>query len=636
VREQLEIGGLFLAAAFAVAQTSESPVSPGDGPLFPITYLVLAFLVASFQRRVGVALGISAVALDGICWWLRGARVTELPALAAHAGFLLLFAVLFHAVLAARLGAARRAERAAVARRMRDIEQRARDFRLLAPAASGTDDDEWERRTLEAAVVEVESALRGACGVAAAALRARSAAVFTVTEDDRELRLREFASTCAPARRVPAGEGPLAAVVHARTPVRLDGDLVANWCDGGPKPRAMLAVPLLERRGHVRGVLLVDRVEPQPFTDDDERLLSTVASEILRAMDSERLMSDLKRAREEKEHFYQALERLNRTSKAREVCDAVLEVAGGMVKVDFGAVTLTDDRSGALRHRIVRVAPGEHAGSGVFEGAEFEDKGIVASVVRLAASLPGRDLDLDKAVIFDEGMRVKGLSSLKVLPLKTGDRVLGTLIVGARDRGRYGPDDVRQLEVVAMQAAEAILRARLFDETERLATTDGLTGLLNHRVFQSRLDEHVAAAVRYSKKLSFLLTDVDHFKKVNDTYGHPAGDEVLRGVARILAREARSTDLVARYGGEEFAIVMPETDAAGAMVIAERIREKVAAAIFRTGAGDLRATISIGIATSPDHAKSKARLVELADAALYRAKRGGRNRTVAAGQREAA
>jgi diguanylate cyclase (GGDEF)-like protein len=637
VREQLEIGALFLAAAFAVAQTSEPPSSAGDGPLFPIVYLVLAFLVASFQRNVGAALGFSAVALDAACWWSRGAHGAELPMLAAHAGFLLLFAVLFHAVLASRLGAARRAERQAVARRMRDIEQRARDFRLLAPGGA-PDDQDWERRTLEAAVVEVESALRGACNVAAAALRARSAAVYTLSDDDRELKLREWASTCAPATVIPAGEGPLAAVVQARTPVRLDGDIAANWCESGLKARAMLAVPLLERRGHVRGVLLVDRPDPQPFTNEDERLLGTVASEILRAMDSERLMSDLKHERDEKERFYQAIERLNRTTKARDVCDAVLEVVAGMVDVDFGAVTLTDDRSGSLRHRIVRVAAGEHAGSGVLEGAEFEDvpKGLVASAVRLASSLPGRELDLTKAVVFDEATRIKGLASLKVLPLKTGDRVLGTLVLGARRRGAYPQDDVRQLEVVAMQAAEAILRARLFDETERLATTDGLTGLLNHRVFQSRLDEHVAAAVRYSKKLSFLITDVDHFKKVNDTYGHPAGDEVLRGVAKILAREARSTDLVARYGGEEFAIVMPETDAAGAAVIAERIREKVAAAVFSTGAGELRATISIGIATIPDDARAKARLVELADAALYRAKRGGRNQTVAAGQREAA
>jgi diguanylate cyclase (GGDEF)-like protein len=184
-----------------------------------------------------------------------------------------------------------------------------------------------------------------------------------------------------------------------------------------------------------------------------------------------------------------------------------------------------------------------------------------------------------------------------------------------------------------MQAAESIYRARLFEQTERLATTDGLTGLLNHRTFQGRLDEHLAQAQRYGKRLSLILCDIDHFKAVNDTYGHPVGDVVLKGVARTLAREARTTDLVARYGGEEFAVVMPETDAAGALAIAERIRERIAALSFDTGQGPLAVTLSLGVATFPDDGAKKAALVERADACLYEAKRGGRNRSVSSAAR---
>ena len=116
--------------------------------------------------------------------------------------------------------------------------------------------------------------------------------------------------------------------------------------------------------------------------------------------------------------------------------------------------------------------------------------------------------------------------------------------------------------MVALQAGQALQRARLYDATERLATTDGLTGLTNHRTFQGRLDEHLGVSQRYGRKVSLILCDIDHFKSVNDTYGHPVGDLVLKGVARILAKEARATDVVARYGGEEFAVVMPETDTA--------------------------------------------------------------------------
>jgi two-component system cell cycle response regulator len=167
---------------------------------------------------------------------------------------------------------------------------------------------------------------------------------------------------------------------------------------------------------------------------------------------------------------------------------------------------------------------------------------------------------------------------------------------------------------------------------ERMATTDGLSGLLNHRTFQLKADEALAHARRYGRKCSLLLTDVDHFKSVNDTYGHPTGDMVLKGVARILKEQARDTDVVARYGGEEFCVVMPETDAAGAKVIAERIREAIRAEVFQTEMGPLKITMSLGIATCPDNSTDKQALIDLADQCLYFAKRNGRNQSVTVAQ----
>ena len=159
-------------------------------------------------------------------------------------------------------------------------------------------------------------------------------------------------------------------------------------------------------------------------------------------------------------------------------------------------------------------------------------------------------------------------------------------------------------------------------ELERLATTDGLTGLLNHRAFQERLGQEFRRAGRYSTPLSLLILDVDKFKQFNDTFGHPAGDMVLKAVAEVLRVGARETDVVARYGGEEFVVILPLTDAAGAHIVAERIRAAV-----ETAAWNRRpVTVSIGVCTAALHIGDPAALIACADGALYQSKAEGRNR----------
>lgn len=173
----------------------------------------------------------------------------------------------------------------------------------------------------------------------------------------------------------------------------------------------------------------------------------------------------------------------------------------------------------------------------------------------------------------------------------------------------------KQLEEYRHQLEEA--NARL----ETLATTDGLTQLKNRRAFQEKLMEEVNRAGRYSSPLSFLLLDVDHFKQFNDTFGHPAGDGVLRSVARLLEETARKLDFVARYGGEEFAVLLPNTDKEGAVVAAERFRSAVAEGDWRERA----ITVSVGVATLTTDGGDGSALIQEADAALYQSKRSGRN-----------
>ena len=165
-------------------------------------------------------------------------------------------------------------------------------------------------------------------------------------------------------------------------------------------------------------------------------------------------------------------------------------------------------------------------------------------------------------------------------------------------------------------------------QLETLANIDGLTGICNHRCFQNFLQAEIARAVANDGMLSLLLIDIDHFKQFNDAHGHQAGDFILKELANVARTGIRTYDMLARYGGEEFAVVLPDTDSEGAMTVAERMRGLIAGHDFANNAHHYRVTMSIGAASlaPADADRDRNRLIALADQALYRAKKQGRNR----------
>jgi diguanylate cyclase (GGDEF)-like protein len=258
------------------------------------------------------------------------------------------------------------------------------------------------------------------------------------------------------------------------------------------------------------------------------------------------------------------------------------------------------------------------------------------------------------------GYRTK---SILCAPLRnTHGEIIGAIQVLNKRMGSFDSEDETLLSALSSHAAVAIENADLYRrlsvlnlslerkveerttelsaanerlsvlnrELEEISITDGLTKIYNRRYFNERLRQELKRVSRYGPPLSILMIDIDHFKKVNDTWGHQAGDTVLSGVAGLIKDRLRETDLIARYGGEEFCLLATGTDQAGVQVLAERVRKLVQSTVFEHGGKAIAVTVSIGVCTwEPSLRDDQEELIRRADSALYRAKEQGRNRVCA-------
>ena len=292
--------------------------------------------------------------------------------------------------------------------------------------------------------------------------------------------------------------------------------------------------------------------------------------------------------------------------------------------------------------------------------ASLDHQGQPVSQLVASRSIIARCMQQQKTICITDTLESEELQTQSILalelrsvmgvPLLANQQLVGVLYLSSRASAKsFTEQDQAILEGIASQAALAIRNAQLVMEQERQiieleralrlvqeaqlrAMTDGLTGLYNRVYFDEQLLASTLEARRYGQMLSMLLIDLDHFKLINDTYGHPTGDAVLRQVCALIRRMVRDCDVVARYGGEEIAILLPQTDKMGACIVAHRIREAIASLAISGLQGDsVHVTASIGAAAFTA-SMTASELLERSDKALYVAKRNGRNQVFYDGQ----
>ncbi|MBE7454571.1 MAG: GGDEF domain-containing protein [Kofleriaceae bacterium] len=631
----VELALAITAGVYAVLAATGGVTSP----VHPLVYGVVAFGLTLLSAPGAAVTMLAPVAIEAT--WVARAddpRALAVP-VALHAVFLVAAAAA-HALFLRGLVASHRRRRALrLERELRSMTEQARDYRLissaLGPASRAPRSRQDEERLLAAGgVALVGDACAWVLETVKRSLGARTVALAWLDGDGDRLKLKDIVSDrdqLVPPRLPVAGV--LGAVVRDRAPVVLAaakaGQLPYYDDPGIGAGAAVVAVPVLEGP-HLRGVLCADR--PTPFADDARELLVDAAAQLVRAVQAEQVFRAVERAKYEHERFFQATALLGRALTPEQVMETAFDAAAAIVDCDAAAITLYDrERS---RHRVaaVRVKPGAEPllDAAALAGLEFKDNaGLAAMVVKNRHYLPaGGEPREVTAPIYTKRIKLDEARSLLVLPLVAADEAIGTLMLAARAERRFGADVREMLGVIATQVAVSLQNGLLYKRMETMATTDGLTGLTNHRTFQDRFAQLLDRAERHGHQAALLLTDVDFFKKVNDNYGHPVGDEVLRRVARVLEQVARKIDITARYGGEEFVVVLESSNAEQARQVGDRLRQEVGKLVIETEKGPLRVTMSVGVASFPDDARDRATLIERADHALYHAKHSGRNQVV--------
>ncbi|HSG26504.1 MAG TPA: diguanylate cyclase [Anaerolineales bacterium] len=384
--------------------------------------------------------------------------------------------------------------------------------------------------------------------------------------------------------------------------------------------QSWIGVPLVENE-KIIGMLSIDSVEQDYYSEKHIDIATAFAAYVSVALDNAMLYEFANRSVLRRSILYRASKDvITASADLDKIYRAIHEAASHLMPCESFAISLVNEAEKCI------------------DGVYLIDKGGLNERIRipLGSGLSGKVIHSGKSVmikdLLDEDFKGRHFGhedevrSLIAVPLQTGEKIIGMLSAQSYHVAAYSQEDVELLELLAAQAAVAIKNAQLLSEMARMASTDSLTGLLNRRAFDDKLNEEINRAKRYGYSLCLLMIDIDGFKQFNDLYGHRRGDQHLITVSELILNCVRKQDLVARIGGEEFCVISPHTFRDGGGELAERIRSSIEAR-FRNQV-ETGGTVSIGVAEFPLDAESINNLYDTADQAMFTAKRLGKNRVV--------
>ena len=632
-RPDIEFGVALITSVYAVIQL----IDRIGLDLYPALYLLMTVLLFHTGTIAGLVCLAYSIAIEISLYFTGTSAANTIFDSASHVAFISLFASVYYILHWSEIWMRKVEHRKSVQRHINEMEEKALGYRLISSrkSLSGTEisDEDRRQRMRMSGVLVIQKSLSNQLQLLRTILKARTAAFLAFDNQDKNARILASSSESGNLRDglIKIGEGLIGAVGSTMKPVTIfspSGDANPCWYSEKIKTAAAIAVPVFEEfnnHAHLRGILAADRMEGAAFSTEETATVQTFSSEVMRTIAVEQIVLDMDKEKNQKEKFYEASRHLAEALTMTEVLNAAINAACTVSDYSFVAVTTVENLDPPIQ-KLARIhsANSDHE---KLEGTILDDDACLAAlVIKMGVPLPEKEYQgMERQRVFPPAIKLNGVESIKVLPLIIKKQAIGTITVGLSYKHHFDHEEMNMLSTVASMAAISIENGKLYEKMEQLATTDGLTGLYNHRVFQERLDEAIARAQRSKYKISLLILDIDHFKKINDSYGHPVGDQVLKSLAKSIKKDARVIDSVARYGGEEFTLILEDTDSKGSMIKAGRVLKSSAELSFKHQKTPFSITISIGSATFPDDAADKKELIKRADEALYHSKKNGRN-----------